>query len=192
MATIASDAVDGVPIATGVAAGLGMASGDFYTMAGMETYVVPPRNPASFDGRALLLLPDMTGVLNLQNRLLAGASTDLCLQHAEDSPHPSPVISHRPENSAGAGIMTAAIGSCNDTCSRVPCRCCAQHQVVTGHVCSAEGNRWLMPNSKPGEQLQGIGELFLRARAARTLVTVLFFTTSGSCSTGLGYKGAFS
>ena len=41
-------------------------------MASMTVYVAPPRNPASFDGRALLLLPDMTGVSNRQNQELAG------------------------------------------------------------------------------------------------------------------------
>ena len=73
MAAVVTATVEGVPISGGLAVAAGMASGDFYTMAEMKTYVVPPRNPAAFDGRALLLLPDMTGVSNVQNRLLAGA-----------------------------------------------------------------------------------------------------------------------
>jgi len=39
------------------------------------TYVVEPRDRATFGGNTLLIIPDMTGVDNPQNRELAGAST---------------------------------------------------------------------------------------------------------------------
>ena len=78
-AVMACDAADGIPVAAGVAGGVAMgqtsqARGDLYTMADMRTYVVPPRDPTTFDGRALLILPDMTGVTNKQNQQLAGTS----------------------------------------------------------------------------------------------------------------------
>ncbi len=76
-AVMANHAAEGIPIAAGMGNGVAMgitqsARGGFYTMASMNVYVAPPRNPASFDGRALLLLPDMTGVSNRQNQELAG------------------------------------------------------------------------------------------------------------------------
>ena len=76
-AVMANHAAEGIPISAGIGNGVAMGitestRGGFYTMASMTVYVAPPRNPASFDGRALLLLPDMTGVSNRQNQELAG------------------------------------------------------------------------------------------------------------------------
>ena len=60
--------------ATGFPVSQGLQIGELYTVADLTAYVVPPRDPATYDGRALLLLPDMTGVDNVHNRILAGAS----------------------------------------------------------------------------------------------------------------------
>ena len=60
--------------ATGLPVSQGLQIGDLYTLAGLTAYVVPPRDPATYDGRALVLLPDMTGIGNVHNRILAGAS----------------------------------------------------------------------------------------------------------------------
>ena len=38
----------------------------------VPTYVVEPRDRATFNGKTLLIIPDMTGVANRQNRQLAG------------------------------------------------------------------------------------------------------------------------
>ena len=59
--------------ATGLPVSQGLQIGELYTVAGLTAYVVPPRDPATYNGRALLLLPDMTGVSNIHNRILAGA-----------------------------------------------------------------------------------------------------------------------
>ena len=64
--------------ATGLPVSQGLQIGDLYTLAGLTTYVVPPRDPAAYDGRALVLLPDMTGIANVHNRILAGASRRVC------------------------------------------------------------------------------------------------------------------
>ena len=73
---MADSIAEGVPVAAGadgVAIGVRSPSrGNLYTMANMTVYVVPQRDPMCFDGRALLLLPDMTGTVNEQNQMLAG------------------------------------------------------------------------------------------------------------------------
>ena len=63
--------------ATGLPVSQGLQIGDLYTLAGLTAYVVPPRDPATYDGRALVLLPDMTGVANVHNRILAGGFSRL-------------------------------------------------------------------------------------------------------------------
>jgi hypothetical protein len=72
--------------ATGVPVSQGLQIGEFCTLAGLPAYVVPPRDPATYDGRALLLLPDVTGTANVHNLVLAGASTQSSLSDREAWP----------------------------------------------------------------------------------------------------------
>ena len=50
----------------------GVPAGRRFTLGGVPCYVVEPRDRATFGSRALLLIPDATGVSNPQIRLLAG------------------------------------------------------------------------------------------------------------------------
>ena len=58
--------------ATGLPVCQGLQIGEFCTLAGLPAYVVPPRDPATYGGRALLVLPDVTGTANVHNLILAG------------------------------------------------------------------------------------------------------------------------
>ena len=47
--------------------------GGFFKFGAVQCYVVEPRDRATYGGKTLLLLPDMTGMPNAQNQQLAGA-----------------------------------------------------------------------------------------------------------------------
>jgi len=49
-------------------------AGKRFTIAGVECYLVEPRDRATFRDQALILIPDATGIGNPEIRLLAGAS----------------------------------------------------------------------------------------------------------------------
>jgi len=59
----------------------GRVAGKRFTIAGVECYLVEPRDRATFRDQALILIPDATGISNPEIRLLAGASHYMALSH---------------------------------------------------------------------------------------------------------------
>ena len=50
----------------------GLRAGSVFQFGIVPCYVVEPRDRATYGGKTLLLVPDMTGVANPENRHLAG------------------------------------------------------------------------------------------------------------------------
>ena len=78
----------------------GRVAGKRFTIAGVECYLVEPRDRSTFRDQALILIPDATGISNPELRLLAGASLRDPLSDVQDS-----VCAPRPTFASGHFVI---------------------------------------------------------------------------------------
>ena len=92
-------------------------AGKRFTIAGVECYLVEPRDRATFRDQALILIPDATGISNPEIRLLAGAYLNRCrkvhalhaamtIRFVASCMLPRKVLSAWPTTSTSAGVCS--------------------------------------------------------------------------------------